>query len=188
MNSKFVASVAFALVVVVTAGANSQFSFADSDTPPFVPTECEQYEGQPSTAHFLTVVTPGPYLPGDEVEIEAGTTGTGTGANKVRIVAILDGTTVIYENDQLLPNPFGSVSDSFTIPADAETNDSLDIYACFESAGAAQGQGVTHHLGVGSFFVLPESPLGVLALVASSLAVLGGFMVMKRKGSGQMPV
>ncbi len=39
-----------------------------------------------------------------------------------------------------------------------------------------------------SFFVLPESPIGILALVASSLAALGGFMFLKKRSVGQMPV
>ncbi|GEM_PF-1470607 len=39
-----------------------------------------------------------------------------------------------------------------------------------------------------SFFVLPESPIGILALVASSLAALGGFMFLKRRNAGQLPI
>jgi hypothetical protein len=35
-----------------------------------------------------------------------------------------------------------------------------------------------------SFFVLPESPIGILALVGSSLAVLGGFMFLKKRNTG----
>ena len=34
-----------------------------------------------------------------------------------------------------------------------------------------------------SFFVLPESPIGVAALVVSSLAVLGGFMFLRSRNS-----
>lgn len=37
---------------------------------------------------------------------------------------------------------------------------------------------------VDSLFVLPESPVGVVALVASSLAILGGFIIVKRRTSG----
>ena len=179
---------AVALAVVATAGASSlnQISYADSDDPPFLPSECEQYVGQPSTNHTLTVLTPAPYLPDDEVEIEAATTDTGTGANRVRVVVILEGTT-IHENLLILPSPSGSVADSFTIPSDAKQGDELDIYACFESPGSLEGDGVTHHLEVGSFFVVPESPIGIIALIASSLAVLGGFMVMKRRSTGQLP-
>ena len=39
-----------------------------------------------------------------------------------------------------------------------------------------------------SFFVLPESPIGILALVASSLAVLGGFMYLRSHGRAQLPL
>jgi hypothetical protein len=131
----------------------------------------------------LTILTPAPYKPGDEVDLEAATTDEGTGANRVRIVAILDGST-IYENLLILPSPKGSVQDSFTIPNDAKQGDSLDIYACFESPGSLEGDGVTHHLNVGSFFVLPESSIGAVALIASSLAVLGGFMVFRNRSTG----
>ena len=175
---------ALALAVVATAGAGSlnQMSYADKDDPPFLPDECEQYVGQPSTDHTLTILTPGPYKAGDEVELEAATTDPGTGTNRVRIVAILEGTT-IHEELLLLPIPDGSVSDSFTIPNDAKQGDALDIYACFESPGSLQGDGVTHHLNIGSFFVLPESPIGVAALVGSSLAVLGGFMFLRQRNT-----
>jgi len=39
-----------------------------------------------------------------------------------------------------------------------------------------------------SFFVLPESPIGVAALVMSSLAVLGGFMFLRRRNHSQLPI
>lgn len=180
---------ALALVAAATAGASglNQMSYADKDDPPSLPSECEEYVGQPSTDHTLTILTPGPYVPGDQIDLEAETTDTGTGTSRVRVVAILEGTT-IHENLLLLPNPNGVVSDSFTIPNTAKQGDSLDIYACFESPGGLEGNGVTHHLSLGSFFVLPESPIGILALVGSSLAVLGGFMVMKRRNTGQLPI
>src|SRR6185503_18695390 len=135
---------AVALAVVATASASSlnQMSYADSDDPPFLPSECEPYVGQPSTDHILTIVTPGPYLPGDEIELQASTTDTGTGTSRVRVVAILEGTT-IHDNLLLLPNPSGSVDDSFTLPGDAKQGDALDIYACFESPGSLKGDGVT---------------------------------------------
>ncbi len=188
--NRVILGIALAIATAMTAGATglNQMSYADKDDPPFLPTECEQYVGQPSTDHELTILTAAPYLPGDEVQIEAGTTDTGTGANRVRIVTILDGTTVIHENLLILPSPSGSVTDSFNIPSDAQDGDSLDIYACFESPGSLEGDGVTHHLGIGSFFVVPESPIGILALVASSLAVFGGFMVMKSRSTGQLPM
>ena len=40
-----------------------------------------------------------------------------------------------------------------------------------------------------SFFVLPESPIGVIALVGSTLAVLGGFMFLRtRNHSSNLPI
>jgi hypothetical protein len=39
-----------------------------------------------------------------------------------------------------------------------------------------------------SFFVLPESPIGILALVGSSLAVLGGFMYLRGRSHSQLPI
>jgi len=171
----------FAMALAATLGTVTQFSYADSDTPPFVPTECEQYVGQPSTDHVLTILTPGPYLPGDSIDVEAGTTDTGTGANRVRIIAIIEDSTVIHNNLLLLPSPSGSVGDTINIPSDTLANSDLDIFACFESPGALIGDGVTHHLNVGTFFVVPESAIGVLALIGSSLAVLGGYKVLRGK-------
>jgi hypothetical protein len=37
-----------------------------------------------------------------------------------------------------------------------------------------------------SFFVLPESVIGVIALVAASLAVLGGFMFLSGRNSSDL--
>lgn len=39
-----------------------------------------------------------------------------------------------------------------------------------------------------SFFVLPESPIGVAALIASSLAVLGGFMFLRSRNHTSLPL
>lgn len=39
-----------------------------------------------------------------------------------------------------------------------------------------------------SFFVLPESPIGILALVGSSLAVLGGFMFLRSRNHSNLPI
>lgn len=166
--------------LLATLGINVP-AFADSDDPPFVPEECQTYVGQPSTDHEIHILTAGPYLPGGTIDVEAGTTDTGTGTNRVRIVAILGGTDVIYDNLQVLPSPFGSISDSIPIPADTTPGTSLDIYACFETPGNLTGVGVTHHLNLGSFFVIPESGIGTIALVAGSLAALGGYAVLGKK-------
>jgi hypothetical protein len=39
-----------------------------------------------------------------------------------------------------------------------------------------------------SFFVLPESPIGVIALLGSTLAVLGGFMFLRTRGRTSLPM
>ncbi len=39
-----------------------------------------------------------------------------------------------------------------------------------------------------SFFVLPESPIGVAALIVSSLAVLGGFMFLRNRSHSNLPI
>jgi len=41
---------------------------------------------------------------------------------------------------------------------------------------------------VHTFFVLPESPFGVAALVMSSLAVLGGFMFLRKRSHTSLPI
>ncbi|MCI0559202.1 MAG: hypothetical protein MN733_11960 [Nitrososphaera sp.] len=45
-----------------------------------------------------------------------------------------------------------------------------------------------HTFANNSFFVLPESPIGILALVISSLAVLGGFMFLRGRHNSQLPI
>ena len=50
------------------------------------------------------------------------------------------------------------------------------MYACFETAGNLDAQGVTYHLDVGSFFVIPESGIGAIALAGASVATLGGYV------------
>jgi hypothetical protein len=39
-----------------------------------------------------------------------------------------------------------------------------------------------------SFFVLPESPIGVIALLGSTLAVLGGFMFLRSRNHSSLPM
>ena len=170
-------------ILVASLGTAIQLSYADSDTPPFVPDECEDYSGQPSTKHFVRVDSLGDDLQGDPIRVVAGTTESGTGASRVHIVAIMEDTTVFHDSVLLLPSPYGNVSEIFNIPGDAPYGATIDIYACFESPGSLQGVGVTHHLNTRTFFVLPESSLGAVALVGSSLAVLGGFMFLRNRQS-----
>ncbi len=176
------------MLALVAIGATSrQLSFADSETPSFVPDACADYVGQPSSDHFLKVIPLGDNLPGDSIRVEAGTTSAGTGSNAVRIVAAANGN-VFHDNEWTLPNPYGQVTDEFGIPMSAPYNAKIDIYACFESPGSSQGQGVTQHLEGGSFFVLPESPVGIAALIGSSLAAFSGFVFLKSRKHASLPI
>ena len=170
-------------VGLAALSATVPLSFA-APVPSFVPAECQKYVDQPSEDHELKILTPGPYVPGGTIDVQAATTDSGTGTNRVRIVAIIDGTNTIYDNVQSIPGNFGSVSDTITIPADTPKGSSLDIYACFESPSNVDAEGVTHHLDVGSFFVIPESGIGAIALVGASLAGLGGFAALRSFGKG----
>jgi hypothetical protein len=162
-----------AVLAITSTVAVIPMSYA-APVPSLVPAECQTYVDQPSEDHNITILTPGPYTPGQSIDVSAATTDTGTGANRVRIVAIIDDTTVIHNQLQVLPTS-GLVSDTIVIPADTPPHSNLDIYACFESPGTLNGAGVTHHVDVGSIFVIPESALGGIALVGSSIAALGGF-------------
>jgi hypothetical protein len=181
MNQAWVILVA--TVFLATLGTTIELSYADSDTPPFVPDECEDYSPQDSTKHFLRVDSLGDDLQGDPIRVVAGTTDSGTGAGRVHIVAIMEDTTVFHDNVLLLPSPYGNVSEVFNIPGDAPFGATIVIYACFESPGSLQEVGVTHHLNTRTFFVLPESSFGAVALIGSSLAALGGFMLFKGRQS-----
>ena len=57
-----------------------------------------------------------------------------------------------------------------------------EVVACYENSDSTVG-GDTIHVDVDSFFVLPESPLGAVALVAMSLGSLGAFMILKSRRS-----
>jgi hypothetical protein len=171
-----------AVLAIISTVAVIPMSYA-APVPAVVPAECQTYVDQPSEDHGITVLTPGPYLPGQSIDVSAGTTDTGTGVNRVRIVAVVDDSTVIHNQLLVLPTPYGSVSDTIVIPADTPPHSNLDIYACFESPGTLNGAGVTHHLDVGSIFVIPESALGGIALVGSSIAALGGFAYFRGRKS-----
>ncbi len=60
-----------------------------------------------------------------------------------------------------------------------------EVIACYEGTnvdGNDRTIGVnTVHLDVDSFFVLPESPMGVAALISASLASLGAFMFLRSR-------
>ena len=188
-NSKTVTLIVAALALTATGLIVApQQSFADKATPAFIPPNCETFVGQPSHSHTLNVLTAGPYLPGGSINVQAGTTHTGTGANRVRIVAMIDNATTFQSDLKILPNPFGIVNDTIHVPNSVTSGQQIDLYACDESPGSLNGVGVTHHvnsaiLTVGTIFPLPESALGTIGLVAASLGALGGFLMLTKKGT-----
>jgi hypothetical protein len=159
-----------ALMVAVTVVSNAYAT--GGPPPPPADQECSKYVEQPSDAHTLTLDKSN-VLPGDNITATASVTGNGTGANRIRFVWIDDQTnTVVQEN--IYTRGSDSVpwsrSDTFIVPSSAKPGDSFTVVACFESPNNTNAVGVTHHVNVGSFMVVPESILGALALTGAGFA------------------
>ena len=85
------------------------------------------------------------------------------------------------------PNPvtLSGVSDAYTYHKSTMTvtANSPSQYGNFPFHVIATGAGITHSANMSliiPFFVVPESPIGIIALMASSLAVLGGFIYFRQ--------
>ncbi|HZT36232.1 MAG TPA: hypothetical protein VFA15_09950, partial [Nitrososphaera sp.] len=89
-------------------------------------------------------------------------------------LVVTNGNGVQTQNTGILPGK--SVSTTFTV----DTPNMWSVMVTYYDAHGAKLGRELINLQV-SFFVLPESPLGVAALTASSIAALGGFMVYKRR-------
>lgn len=133
--------------------------------------ECAKYVDHKSDAHTLTI-DKSQALPGDTVTATAKVTDNGTGANRIRFVWIDKSGNIVQSN--LYPRgsdtPPWSRSDTFTVPNIAQPGDTYTVVACFETPNNTIGKGVTHHVNVGSFMVVPESIIGALALAGSGFA------------------
>ena len=78
---------------------------------------------------------------------------------------------------------------SVTFPAALfDKNGDWHFHAEFYNADNQLIQDGKQDFANNSFFVLPESPIGVAALVMSSLAVLGGFMFLKSRKHSDLPI
>ena len=144
--------------------------------------ECASYVDHQSDAHMLTV-NPTTVLPGGTVTATATVTDTGTGANRIRFVWIDDATNTIVQTNLYTrgnDNPPWSRQDTFTIPSTAKPGDSFTVVACFETPNNTIGKGVTHHVNVGAFMVVPELLLGSIGLAGS---MLGTFYLYRKRST-----
>jgi len=107
----------------------------------------------------------------------------------VRAVAVTDDssvTEVTFKWYDPGANLVREITAPVSSPEDTFTPDERGTWRI--EADFGDGQVVTETVDV-SFFVLPESPIGAAALVISSLAVLGGFMILKkRSNSSDLPM
>jgi hypothetical protein len=160
-----------ALMVAVTVVSNAYAT--GGPPPPPADQVCRPYVEQPSDAHTLTLDKSN-VLPGENITATASVTAAGTGVNRIRFVWIDDQTnTVVQENlyTRGNDNPSSwSRSDTFIVPSSAQPGDSFTVVACFESPNNTNAIGVTRHVNVGSFMVVPESILGALALTGAGFA------------------
>jgi hypothetical protein len=159
-----------ALMVAVTVVSNAYAT--GGPPPPPADQECRPYVEQPSDAHTLTLDKSN-VLPGDNITATASVTGNGTGANRIRFVWIDQNDNIVQTNlyTRGSDNPSSwSRSDTFIVPSSAKPGDSFTVVACFETPNNTIAVGVTHHVNVGSFMVVPESILGALALTGAGFA------------------
>jgi hypothetical protein len=90
-------------------------------------------------------------------------------------------------------NPLGDVAREVTVPVLSPVSDTFSpnmagvwtLMVNFHNREVLT-EALTETFNVG-FFVAPESPAGVAALVGSSLAALGGFPVFRRRHSNNQP-
>lgn len=86
---------------------------------------------------------------------------------------------------------FGAAQECFSIPFDGSLFDQQGdwhFHAEFYNAEDELIADGRQTFANNSFFVLPESPIGVAALVVSSLAVLGGFMLLRSRSHSNLPI
>ncbi len=133
---------------------------------------CRPYVDHPSDAHTL-ILDKSSVLPGEDITATAAITDTGTGANRIRFVWIDKNDNIVQTNLYIRggDNPSSwSRSDTFTVPMSAQPGDTYRVVACFETPNNTNAVGVTHHVNVVSFMVVPESILGALALAGAGFA------------------
>ena len=151
-------------------------SYAHNPDSVTIPEQCAPFTGNAvlKHTHSVEIENDDGIQPGDHVKAEAEFEQNSL-VDKVRFLWY-DGTGMKVR-EMVVPRPMPSdeweVEDIF--PGVYGPNTTWKVIACFE------GQGVTHdlnafHLSVTSFFVLPESGLGAIAVVGATLGVLGGYM------------
>ncbi len=145
-----------------------------------IPEQCSPYIGDAIVKHIhsLTIFGGNMVQPGDNVKAEAKFERNSL-VDKVRFLWY-DGTGMKVR-EMVVPRPMPAVAwkveDIF--PGVYGPNTTWTVKACFEGQGGTFDLS-TFHLNVASFFVLPESGLGAIAVVGASLGVLGGYMHLRK--------
>ena len=168
-----------ALMVAVTVVSNAYAT--GGPPPPPADQECRPYVHHPSAAHNLTLDKSN-VQPGEDITATASVTAAGTGANRIRFVWIDQNDNIVqtklYTRGSDNPSSW-SRSDTFTVPTSAQPGDTYKVVACFETPNNTNAVGVTHHVNVGSFMVVPESILGALAVTGAGFATLYAYRMRK---------
>ena len=184
--------VLLAAAAIVAILGSIPFSFADNPDGIAIPAECKPFSDGIEFVHTLRAtkfpipVDPDePLFPGDTA------------------IAIANFNNPLNEQFQtedieqvrfLWYDGTGTLQQQTVVPVDTDATTLADdkffgvygpgttweVVACYENSDSTVG-GDTIHVDVDSFFVLPESPLGAVALVASSLASLGAFVVLRKR-------
>jgi hypothetical protein len=98
----------------------------------------------------------------------------GDTALDVTFVGLFDPTDTLVATSAILPSIAANTCASWSVPGDFDPAVVLTAGSWFVAVDTAQGGPIFTDFEV-TFFVLPESPVGVVAILGSSLAALGAF-------------
>jgi len=170
------------------------YSHADNPDGITIPSECEPFSGGTEFVHVMSATKfPVPVDP--DVPLSPGDTAIAIANFNNPLNDDLQ-TEEIKQIRFLWFDGTGTLQQETVVPVDTDAttlaqdmffgvfgpNTTWEVVACYENTDRTLA-GDTIHIDVDSFFVLPESPVGVFALIISSLATLGAFVLMRNRRS-----
>lgn len=169
------------------------YAFADNSDGIAIPSECKPFSGGTEFVHVMSATKfPVPVDPDEPLSPGDTAIAISNFNNPLNVE-----TEVIEQIRFLWFDGTGTLQQETVVPVDTDAttlaqdmffgvsgpNTTWEVVACYENSDRTLA-GDTIHIDVDSFFVLPESPVGVFALVASSLASLGAFVFLRNRRTG----
>lgn len=182
------------LIPAVLLVGSLHSSYADNPEGIAIPAECHPFTDGIEFVHVLSATKlPVPVDPDEPLS---------PGDNAIAIANFNNPLNEQFQTEDITQVRFlwydgtGTLQQETVVPVDTDAttlaqdiffgvfgpNSTWEVVACYENVDRTLA-GDTIHIDVDSFFVLPESPIGIFALVASSLASLGGFIVLRNRRS-----